>query len=252
MDNTGSPTKVYSWLIMVVFCCVLFVPLFLSISQPDLSYSEIEKRPLADFPIPENKAELLDFPQNFDSYYQDHFGLRAWMNKRYHREMDKRFGITGVPDVVEGKDGWYYFAGVSLLDDFRGKVRFSAAETTQLCQGIAAKRDWLAGEGIHYLPLVAPNKQSIYPEYLPEHFLMAQQQTRLDQLLNACNSEGQTLIADLRPALIQHKEKTRLYYQTDTHWNLAGAFRFYLEVMRNLQKDLPQLDYKKQFSFEDN
>lgn len=252
MDNTGSSTKVYSWLIMVVFCIILFVPLVLSISQADLSYSETEKRPLAVFPIPTDRKDLLDFPQNFDTYYQDHFGLRAWMNKRYHREMDKRFGITGVPDVVEGNEGWFYFAGVSLLDDFRGKVRFSDAETAQICEGIGAKRDWLAARNIHYLPLIAPNKQSIYPEYLPEHYLMAKQPTRLDQLLTACNTEDQALIPDLRPPLTRQKKNNRLYFQTDTHWNMAGAFIAYLELMRTLQRDLPDLDYKKQFLFEDN
>jgi len=250
MNRTGIHMRITDWIIIVVFACVLFVPLCLSIIQPDLTFSKTEKRPLAELPQIADLDETTTFPRHFDAYYQDHFGLREWLIHRYQREMGKRFGLSGVSYVVEGSDGWLFFAGEEVLDDLQGQLQFSDNELRRFRRNIMAKRNWLARRNIQYIPLVAANKQSIYPEHLPEYYRLAKKQTRLDHLLASCNRDVETMILDLRPALIGSKAKGRLYDRTDTHWNYLGAHVAYLEIMGRVQKHFPDFVYRRQFSFD--
>ena len=48
---------------------------------------------------------------------------------------------------------------------------------------LVARRDWLAERGIKYLVVVAPNKNTVYPEMLPGGFEKATDDSQLDQLL---------------------------------------------------------------------
>lgn len=250
MNRIGAHQRVTSWIIITVFIAVLFVPLGISIVQSDRTYSETEKRKLAPFPQATSLGALTTFPRHFDTYYQDHFGLREWLIHRYHREMGKRFGLSGVPYVIEGNGGWLFFAGDGLLDDLRGQLQFTDEELQRFRQNILAKRAWLARRNIQYIPLVAANKQSIYGEHLPDYYRLASKQTRLDRLLETCNRDGDTVILDLRSALIDSKVKGRLYGRTDTHWNYLGAHVAYLDIMEKVKKHFPAFSNRRQFAFE--
>lgn len=252
MNISNAHVRITDWIINVVFIGILFVPLVLSVIQPDLPYSKIEKRTLTKFPLTTDLDSITIFPEHFDAYYQDHFGLREWLIHRYQREMDKRFDITGVSVVTEGNDGWLFFIGNGVLDDFRGKLHFSYKEEQQFCRNIIAKQDWLALRNILYIPLVVANKQSIYAKHHPVYYQLGKKQTRLDRLLESCNKDEETLILDLRPALIRSKGEGRLYDKTDTHWNYLGAHVGYLEIMDKVQKHFPDFIYRQQFSFAAN
>jgi hypothetical protein len=61
------------------------------------------------------------------------------------------------------------------------------------------RSDQLERRGIRCLFVVAPDKHSIYPEYLPET-VSVHSPTELDQLLPSLDEAG-VLHVDLRPAL---------------------------------------------------
>jgi len=250
MNRIETFRRLTDWLIIVVFAGLLSIPLFLSIIQRDRSFSETEKRPLAGFPQTTDLKAAGEFPHQFDSYYQDHFGLREWLIHRYQQEMGKHFGLTGVPFVVEGRKGWFFLASEKMRNDFKGRLRFDKEELQNFCQGITAKHDWLGRRNIAYIPVVAANKQTVYPEYLPDSYSQPYKQTRLDQLLNSCNTKGRQMFLDLRSPLVRDKVKGRLYDKTDTHWNYLGAHTAYLEIMDRVGKNLADIGQPKQFSFE--
>ena len=45
-----------------------------------------------------------------------------------------------------------------------------------------SRKKWLNERGISYYLIIAPNKQSIYPEFLPDYFHRGNITTQLDQL----------------------------------------------------------------------
>ncbi|NOY53746.1 MAG: hypothetical protein GXP58_09020, partial [Deltaproteobacteria bacterium] len=91
--------------------------------------------------------------------------------------------------------------------------------------------------GSRYLFILAPNKQSVYPEYLPSGIGERGGITRGDQLSKMLRRNGAAAsFLDLRPLLRQAKKKySRLYLKTDTHWNQRGAFLAYRAVVEKLQ-----------------
>jgi hypothetical protein len=100
--------------------------------------------------------------------------------------------------------------------------------------------DLVQTRGAKLLIVVCPDKQTIYPEYLPE----AQRPrpgavSRLDQFWQAAATlEGVSLL-DLRIPLRQAKPERTLYYPSDTHWNPRGSFIAYEATLKALQAQDP-------------
>jgi hypothetical protein len=88
--------------------------------------------------------------------------------------------------------------------------------------------------------LVAPDKSTIYPEYLvpPMPQVAA---TRLDQLVAGTANTG-ILFPDLRPALALAKSAEIPYFRTDSHWTSQGAYVAANELLQALHPAFPHLD----------
>jgi hypothetical protein len=110
-------------------------------------------------------------------------------------------------DVVLGREGWLYFDryndGISLMD-FCGLVPFRESELEMIVEKITKINRFCEERGILLKIVVAPNKHTIYPEFLPLNIKNRQgASTRLDQLKDYLirNKLGSVLI-DLRPTLV--------------------------------------------------
>lgn len=82
-------------------------------------------------------------------------------------------------------------------------------------------KSYVKDQGAIFEIAIAPNKHSIYPEYLPEK-LQPADSTVTDTVIQTAHDQ-ELKILDLRPALHEAKAKSPIYYQTDTHWNRRGA-----------------------------
>jgi len=251
--NRTSIQTISEIALIVLFLTVIGTPPLVCFLFSDREWwSDTEKRVLASFPeLPNNFRTLLRFPRQFEDFYNDHFGLREILIYRYHREMKKRFGQSGVPDVIVGKDGWYFYTGNRSLDDFRGLMPLTQQQLISWKKNLVRKRDWLAKQGIHYLFVMVPNKQTIYPEYLPDYFQKAKGTTRVEQLMETLKQDRDVEVLDLRPGLLNAKSERRLYQKTDTHWNEYGAFVGYKEIMHKISQWFPKEQFKFDFYFHD-
>lgn len=123
--------------------------------------------------------------------------------------------------VVIGKDGWLYVDTDESMLDYRGLVPYSESQL-QYIQGIVqSEKDYLK---VPLILAVAPNKESIYPEYMPDNIKKGSQ-TRLDQLVQYVD------LIDLRTTLKTDKQS---YRKNDTHWNYYGAYLAYSEILRKI------------------
>jgi len=244
--------NISDWLLISLFAVIICTPLLLWVFVADSNFSENEKRPLAAFPKIPVMESVDDFIETFEHYYQDHFGMREWMIRRYQREVSKRFGESGMPFAVEGKDGWLFYAMEGVLEDLQGQLHFNEDEIERLCEGLQAKSDWFAKQGILYIPLVAPNKQSIYEHKLKDSYrALKSDGTRFDQVLDACGNGQGPLLYDLRPELRKQSSHERGYAKTDTHWNEKGALLAYHYLMSEVHTAYPNFLSRKQFTFAD-
>jgi hypothetical protein len=178
-------------------------------------------------------------------YLERAFGFRKLL-VRAQNAMDIFWLHSSGEDhpVLAGRDGWLFLARenheTNVVEDSRAIRPFSPEQLAAWVREFTARRDWLAGQGIAYLVVVAPNKHSIYPEMLPARFDRVGTVTRTDQLVAALR-QARVEVVDLRPVLLRVKAERQAYYRTDSHWTPHGAYAAYREILRALSGPLPRL-----------
>ena len=223
-----------------IFMMVLLLPailVFLPQSKPGPRLTE--KRRLAERPtVPGDMDALVQYPRKFEHYFDDHFPFRTQLIQGHNYLRIKILKESDQHFVVMGRDGWLFYTGEKLLEDFCGQVPYTDEKMEGFRLMVEAKRDWLAARGIPYIFVIPPNKQTIYPEHMAENFLRARGRTRMDQLMAFMQAHSDVTIVDLRQPLIEAKSQDPLYYLTDTHWNDLGALIGYGEIMKAVEQAL--------------
>ena len=240
--------KLNSITLNLIFCISIFIPFLIGIIEEDKDISKIEKRELSKFPeIPKNIEEIKKFPQLFDTYYSDHFGLRNWFTK-YYKLVKYNIGDSPSEDVTIGKEEWLFLGSIAKdyktwsdpIGDARGANLYSKKELESVAKYMTSLKSWLKKRGIKYIFIVAPNKHSIYFDKLPGYISKVNEQTATDQLFNYLKKYTDVPVVDLRSQLIGEKNKHQVYYKTDTHWNHYGANIAQYEIMLEIEKIFPK------------
>ena len=225
---------------IALFMTVIWLPLLDSFLHLDPTPQQNEKRALVAFPELTPTAEgARQFFIGVEKYYGDHFGFRNWLVRRHNRWKRQWFQESPLPDVMQGQDGWYFFAGSNMIENVTGHTQFDDATLRDWRDLLESRRAWLAERGIAYLFVIPPDKHTVYPEYLPSWIKPAKSPTKLSQFLTYMKANSTVPIVDLRSVLIQSKERERVYQFTDTHWTPEGGFVTYQEVLRALAAQIP-------------
>jgi hypothetical protein len=173
------------------------------------------------------------------------FPLRGLLIRWYNYSSATLFGsMSGNSPVVVGKEGWLYLAkdrNIDVLEEHRAVKPLTDAQLQHLVSLYEERRAWLAERGIKYLVVVAPNKDTLYPEYLPDEFKQVGQASRMDQIMAYLETNSKLNVLDLRPVLREAKKTAQVFYATDSHWNARGAFPSYQALIERLGKDFPGL-----------
>jgi hypothetical protein len=184
------------------------------------------------------------FLREYEEYYNDHFPFRTrWV--RWNSLLTYRlFRTSATADVVVGRQGWLFMGNINPyydeVDYYRHLKPFAFRELRQWQRLLEERRDWLRRRGIAYLFVVAPNKSSIYPEFMPRALRPLNPRSRLDQLVEHMNAYSTLRVLDLRPALRAARGARLAYFKTDSHWNDWGGYAGYREIMGRLQRHFPQ------------
>lgn len=144
--------------------------------------------------------------------------------------------------VLVGKEGWLYYTGDRSIEDYQGLEQLSQLALERIDANLSKIKRQLEGQGILFQIVFAPDKQTIYPEYLPEDIQKLQPGTRLDQILAYNQGHAQVPVLDLRAEMLMRKQTEVIYYRTDSHWNNLGAYYAYSRIMQALMPRFPVLE----------
>lgn len=136
-------------------------------------------------------------------------------------------GLVRSSQVALADNGWLFYLtrqDGDTIEDYRGEARYPSYEAELLQERISALRNYLAGRGIAFAFVVVPNKENVYPEFVPPRFRRVSSVSRADDLLSRLRETPDLPIADPKPALLRHKSGGLVYYEYDSHWNRAGAY----------------------------
>jgi alginate O-acetyltransferase complex protein AlgJ len=243
--NTSRVRQVSEVLVISLFLGIVCLPLVGKLLPTEGAFALTENRRPAPLPTVELNSpgwafSIASFPRRFERYWDDSFAFR-WYLIRAHSVAKLALGVSPSPKALVGQSGYLFYAAEQSVDYFRAVKPFTARELSQWREELESRRMWLAERGIRYLIVVAPNKETIYPEYMPPELRPVGTETRLDQLLRELRAHSSVELLDLRPPLRLAKQTQRVYHRTDTHWNDAGAVVAYSEILAHLRPWFPEL-----------
>lgn len=173
----------------------------------------------------EKECCAADFLYNFD------FAVPAYSRLLYS------FGISIDPtNVIIGKDGWLYLGDrhENAMTIHRTSASDSDIKTiSEIADATSTWKKMLQSRNVKYFRImICPDKNTIYPEFQPE-WAKPVLVSISDTLLAGVDSE---VYLDSRKFVLAEKAKYRepLYYKTDTHWNLFGAWKGFRALTNNL------------------
>ncbi|MBE7535172.1 MAG: hypothetical protein HS124_05500 [Anaerolineales bacterium] len=159
-------------------------------------------------------------------------------------------GDRVFPKTLVGDNGWLIYTAEGDIEDYQRIDLFTEKELSAFRTNLDALSEDYAGRGITLLLVIPPNKNTIYPERVPEQIPVYGTISKLDQVVGALRASGKTRMIDLRSPLLAAKEERQIYYATDTHWNDYGAYIAYSAIMNELHKTHPNLAARPASDFE--
>ncbi|OGV58986.1 MAG: hypothetical protein A2283_23375 [Lentisphaerae bacterium RIFOXYA12_FULL_48_11] len=180
---------------------------------------------------------IKEFPRLFEGCYSDHFRLRRQMVRAHHLAKLSIFNDSPCAAVVLGKDGWLFYDGKARNDgdpiaDYRGTRPMTGEQCFQWEAVTRARASWLASRNVRYVFVVAPNKETIYSEYMPDCLRPLSTNSPMNQLTGYASGIANLWFMDIRHVLKKASGSHQVYSKTDTHWNSYGAFVAYDAIMR--------------------
>ena len=204
-------------------------------------------------PRPSLSAAGSQYPEQFDAYFRDHFGGRDRLIRWHNLFKFRVFRQSPVRRVLLGRNGWLFYTGVEDgvdIRDFAGTWPYRPSDLNAWLRHVNNRVRQYARLGARYLVVIAPNKQSVYPELVP-----AQYGPHAPGLTKAFLERARFYpgveIVDLEPALRRHRD-AQLYFRGDSHWNAQGAFYAAQAITDRLRQSFPTVgvlreeDYTRQ------
>ncbi len=183
------------------------------------------------------------FISGFENYFNDHFGFRQPLILAGQLLNRVCLTTTDASGVIMGRQGWLYYTWVpgQAPRPAGAPAAFSTARLEAWRRLFESRRDWLARRHIPYLIVIPPDKELIYPEFLPAWAAGMGNQADLDCFMQYMKANTRLPILDLRPPLLEAKKTERPYLLTDIHWNQYGALFASRAIIGALARDLPGL-----------
>ncbi len=193
-----------------------------------------------------NLLSPAEFPAEFSRWYRNSLPYRGNVFAIYHG-LAGILGIQPGREVIEGQDGWFFGnlqrrgTGEMMYADYIGALQYSDSQLKLILENLEKYRSRLAEKNIRFVLMIAPDKQSVYGDFLPPSFRRPDDSvmTRARQVVRYVREHSDIPVvypeSELRE--VRGKCSVPLYFRTDTHWNDLGA---YVAAKALLKVILPQ------------
>ena len=162
------------------------------------------------------------------------------------------FCVTGEVksnQVLLGSKNWLFYKSPTdgnSIGDYEGTNRYSEEKMNNILESVLSKQNEIESRGIKFAIIVAPNKENIYSEYMPDNYIHAEVSST-DILIEYLLENGVNIVSPKQEMLDNHM-KYQLYYSHDTHWNQLGAYIGVKSVLSLWDIELTSLSERTIFS----
>lgn len=161
--------------------------------------------------------------------------LLSRIGARKRRVSWSALSVSGESEkVLVGRDGWLFLRRDTndVLGQHTGQVQLDQDEQLAWRRVLAQRQAFAEERGAVWLCVVIPDKESLYPEYLPSAIRPAPMRPVHDFLEMAKRANAPVVYA--LPNLEREKPRWQLYPKTDTHWDHRGAYVVYRMICEQL------------------
>ncbi len=228
-----------------LFLLCLFTPLVLNergIGRDEKIMREWEFRvpsPRPAFPL--EKAAIVAFPWQWDTYWSDTFPHRSPI---IHFQAYVRYRMLGAnaPQKIFLRDGFVF--DLKEIDQYRGKRILKVEELDAFLRILRAKREFFRKAGIAYYFVLSPSRVDFHRDVVPAAFRLPDQNVWSAQIRERLSPDVREFFimpdAAMRAAQARWPDRP-LYYKRDGHWNQWGRIVAASAIVQCMQKAFPSL-----------
>lgn len=151
-------------------------------------------------------------------YVRDHLGFRQELISAHAVMNAALFQTSSEESVLLGRDGWLFYQ--ETLDDYLHTDPLSQRQLYGAARTLSLLREYAEECGAELYVTVAPNKASLYPQWLPAVGRPLAGESNVERFVPLLEAEGCSYVDLFTP--FRAREEI-LYYRTDSHWTERGA-----------------------------
>lgn len=186
------------------------------------------------------------YPSEYEKYFNDNMPFRnnlVTMNTAIDYFI---FSKSTSGRVVVGKDDWLFYADRgdgNPISCYQGTNLLSEEKLEAMAQNCLAVQAYLDELGKEFIIFIAPNKERIYYNKMPEKYGTPADTYKALQIVEYLRNNTNIRVVYPYDELMQAKESLaeNIYYKTDTHWNLIGGYVGAAALMRELDVEMPDI-----------
>ena len=134
--------------------------------------------------------------------------------------------------AVYGREDWLFYSGERNMEYFTGTNLLDEATESNWKNTFLKLQEYCESRGILLSIAVAPNKEQVYPEFVPNYYVETadKREIRLSRKFEECGLNYRYLLNDL----LEAKKRGVCYFKQDTHWNALGGYAAFSAMMSSI------------------
>ena len=192
-------------------------------------YEGSQERP-ASCPEDEHEGTAISTQEaDYTSYgytvYQCNVCRKVYYDDIVAKRIDNSFFAPQIVGgmVLPGRFDWLFYAGDDSISYYRGINILEEEQMAANLDLMVQLQELCDHRGIQLQFLFLPNKEQVYPEYMPS-YTIEDTQKRMGRFVDYVREHSDINIIYPLQKLRQADVFWQTYHKYDTHWNHAGAF----------------------------
>lgn len=178
-----------------------------------------EKRNVQRFPEIKKDGKInSDYFNELTNFFSDNFAFRQELIEADGVIKTSIFRESNNDNVIVGKDGWLFFR--ETLDDYIGRDTLTDRQIYACARVLYLMQENAREKGRKFLFVVAPDKNSIYRQYMPKRYIKISDTNNYAMLKEEMAKQNINTI-DMHKLF--GEDGRIVYHKLDTHWNNQGA-----------------------------
>lgn len=211
--------------ITICFLALLLLPDLLGIAAGPSAWNQGGENRVLAGPPELSRANLKNIPSQTEDYIGDHAPFRSfWLNVYAAANLYLFGSIDNSGVITGGTDGWLFYTGENTVNEMLGLDLFTETEMEEILQKLLAVRERYVEEPENFVMFVAPDKEKIYQDYLPDCYRNQTGTSKVGALVRYIREHSDIKVVYPVEELREAARTFPMYYKTDTHWNRIGAY----------------------------